>query len=118
MTLKTDYFDGATGLHEKMNDAFDAGSTFVTTNLATLSAALISAAEQGKTTFDVSVTTTFNPGYMRANNGNNLLRKAYFAGIQSGLADNDIYDYECTLALDVSDTTDTKVKFQFDFQTT
>lgn len=118
MTLKTDYFDGATGLHEKMNDAFDAGVAFVVTNTASLSADLISAAEQGKTKFDVSYTTTFNAGWLRANNGDNLLKKAYFAGIQKGLSDSEIYSYECSLALDVSDSVATKVKFQFNFQTT
>jgi hypothetical protein len=118
MTLKTDYFDGATGLHEKMNDAFDAGVAFVVATEASLSTDLISAAEQGKTKFDVSYATTFNAGWLRANNGDNLLRKAYFAGIQKGLADSQIYNYECTLALDVTDSVSTKIKFMFNFQTT
>lgn len=118
MSLKTDYFDGATGLHEKMNDAFDAGELFVTTSTVALSSALINAAEQGQTAFSLSILTSINGTYLRANNGNNLLRKAYFAGIQSGLAASDIYNYECTLVLDVSDTIDTKVKFNFNFQTT
>ena len=42
MSLKTDYFDGATGLQAKCNDAFDAGVTWVTTdNLSAISTALI-----------------------------------------------------------------------------
>lgn len=118
MSLKTDYFDGVTGLHEKMNDAFDAGVAFIVANTADLSNDLISAAEQGKTKFDVSYTTSFNVAWLRANNGDNLLKKAYFAGLQKGLADSQIYSYECSLALDVSDSTSTKVKFQFNFQTT
>ena len=118
MSLKTDYFDGATGLQTKLNDAFDAGSTFVSTNLATISAALIQAAAEGKTKFTVTVATTFQPAYIRANNGENLLRKAYFAGIESGLAAQDIYEYECSLKLNVSDTVTTSVDFNFNFQTT
>lgn len=121
MSLKTDYFDGATGLQAKMNDAFDAGALFVTsTNLATLSAALIDAAAQGKTSFTVSISGTgaLNAAYLRSNNANNLLTKAFFAGIQNGLAAQDIYNYECTLALNVADTVNTGVDFKFNFQTT
>ena len=89
MSLKTDYFDGATGLQTNLNDAFDAGSAFVTTNLSQLSTALINSAAQGQTKFTVSITTSFNPAYLRANKGDNLLLKAYFAGIQNGLNDQD-----------------------------
>lgn len=120
MSLKTDYFDGATGLQQKMNDAFDAGVAYVTANLATLSAALIENAAQGKTSFTVTVTGTgsLNASYLRANNGNNLLLKAFFAGITDGLAAQDVYSYECSLALNVADNVDTKVDFKFNFQTT
>jgi|ERR1051325_374793 hypothetical protein len=120
MSLKTDYFDGATGLQSKLNDAFDAGSTYVTTNLSTLSAALIAAAAQGSTSFTVNIAGTggLNAGYLRANNGNNLLLKAFFAGITDGLAAQEIYNYECSLALNVSDTVNTSVDFKFNFQTT
>lgn len=118
MSLKTDYFDGATGLQSKLNDAFDAGAAFVVTNTSALSAALIASAAQGQTKFTVSITTSFNPSYLRANKGDNLLRKAYFAGIESGLAAQDIYEYECSLALNTSDTVDTKVDFNFNFATT
>ena len=120
MSLKTDYFDGATGLQSKLNDAFDEGVDYVTTNLSTLSAALIDAAAQGKTKFTVTTAGTgaLNAGYLRANNGDNLLLKAFFAGIQDGLAAQDIYNYECVLALNIADSVDTKVDFKFNFQTT
>lgn len=119
MSLKTDYFDGATGLQQKMNDAFDGGASYVTTNLSALSTALVDAAAQGKTTFTVNVpgTGTVNSTYLRANNGNNLLLKAFLAGITSGLAAQDIYSYECTPKLNVSDTLSTSVDFIFTFQT-
>lgn len=119
MSLKTDYFDGATGLQAKCNDAFDAGVTFVTTtNLATISAALIDAAAAGKTKFTVTIITSYNPSILRGNKGENLILKAYLAGIQQGLANQDIYAYECSPALNVADTVDTKIDLNFNFQTT
>jgi hypothetical protein len=119
MSLKTDYFDGATGLQSKCNDAFDAGVTFVATdNLAAISTALINAAANGTTKFTVTLATTYNPGILRGNKGNNLILKAYLAGIQKGLADQEVYNYECTPALNVADSVDTKIDLNFNFQTT
>jgi len=119
MSLKTDFFDGATGLQTKCNDAFDAGVTFVTvTNLAAISAALISAAAAGNTKFTTTLLTTYNPATLRGNKGNNLILKAYLAGVQEGLANQDIYNYECVPALNVSDSVDTKIDLNFNFQTT
>lgn len=119
MSLKTDFFDGATGLQSKCNDAFDAGVTFVTvTNLATISAALIAAAAAGNTKFTTTIVTSYNPATLRGNKGNNLILKAYLAGVQQGLADQDVYSYECTPTLNTSDTVDTKIDLNFNFQTT
>lgn len=119
MSLKTDFFDGATGLHEKCNDAFSAGVTFVTVDsLAVISAALVSAAASGNTKFTVTLTTSYNPSILRGNKGNNLILKAYLAGIKQGLADQQIYDYECVPALNVGDSVDTKIDLNFNFQTT
>lgn len=119
MSLKTDFYDGATGLHEKCNDAFDAGVTFVTVdNLAAISAALISAAASGNTKFTTTLMTTYNPSILRGNKGNNLILKSYLAGIQQGLANQEIYSYECTPSLNVSDSVDTKIDLNFNFQTT
>ncbi len=119
MSLKTDFFDGATGLHEQCNDAFDAGVTFVTvTNLAAIAAALVSNAAAGNTKFTVTLSTTYQPAILRGNKGNNLILKAYLAGIAKGLADQQVYAYECTPALNISDTVDTKIDLNFNFQTT
>lgn len=119
MSLKTDFYDGATGLHEKCNDAFDAGVTFVTvTNIAAISAALISAAAAGNTKFTVSLQTTYNPSILRGNKGNNLILKSYLAGISKGLSDQEVYNYECVPTLNVVDTIDTKIDLAFNFQTT
>jgi hypothetical protein len=119
MSLKTDYFDGATGLHAKCNDAFDAGVTFVTVdNLAAIASALIAAAAAGNTKFTTTLQTTYQPSTLRGNKGNNLILKAYLAGIQQGLANQEVYAYECTPALNVADTVDTKIDLNFNFQTT
>lgn len=119
MSLKTDYFTGATGLQAKCNDAFDAGVNFVVTdNLATISAALINAAAAGNTKFITTLMTTYQPSILRGNKGNNLILKSYLAGIQQGLANQDIYTFECTPTLNVSDSVDTKIDMNFNFQTT
>ena len=119
MSLKTDFFDGATGLQTKCNDAFDAGVLFVTVgNLTAISSAMVAAAAAGNTKFTVSLITTYNTTAMRGNKGNNLILKAYLAGIQQGLANQDVYTYECTPAINIADTTDTKIDLNFNFQTT
>lgn len=119
MSLKTDYFDGATGLQAKTNDAFAAGVTWVTVdNLSAISQALINAAAAGNTKFTTTILTSYNPAILRGNKGNNLILKAYLAGIQQGLADQEIYTYECTPTLNVSDSVDTKIDLNFNFATT
>lgn len=115
MSLKTDYFDGATGLQTQMDNAFAAGAAFVVTNMATLSAALIANAGQGLTKFTVSVVTNDSPVKLRGNVGNNLFLKSYLAGVVDGLAAQQIYDYECSLELNVSDTVTTYIDFNFHF---
>ena len=118
MSLKTDFFDGATGLHSKMNAARDAGTAFVTTNMVALSNALKTNAAQGITAFTVSLTTSDNPTYLRGNSGENFYRKSYFDGIMSGLLAQDLYTYEVTLSLNTTDTVITSVNFIFNFETT
>jgi hypothetical protein len=119
MSLRTDFFDGATGLHTKCNDAFDAGVTFVTVDNATaISNALKDNAASGKTAFIVSLITSYNTAILKGNSGKNLILKAYLAGIEKGLADGDIYNYEVSISLNVTDTLSTKVDLAFNFQTT
>lgn len=119
MSLKTDFYNGATGLQEQCNNAFDAGVSFVTvTNLTAISNALISSAASGTTKFTVTLSTTYMPATLRGNKGNNLILKAYLSGIQKGLADQDIYEYECVPALNTVDNIDTKIDLNFNFQTT
>lgn len=119
MSLKTDYFDGLTGLHQKEQDAFDAGVDFITVdNLAAISAALISNANNGTTQFTVSLITSYQVAALRGNNGKNLILKSYLAGIKKGLSDQGIFDFECSPSLNVSSSVDTKIDLNFNFQTT
>jgi len=119
MSLKTDYFDGATGLHLKEQEAFDAGVTFiVTTNVAAISTALKASAAAGITKFTTTLTTSYQNTYLRGNNGNNLQLKSYLNGISKGLSDQGIFEFECTPSLNISDTLTTKIDLNFDFQTT
>lgn len=118
MSLKTDFFDGLTGLHQKEQDAFDAGVDFVAVdNLTTISDALKAAAEAGKTKFTVTILTSYQPSFLRGNKGDNLILKSYLAGVRKGLADQSIFDFECSPALNVSDNVDTKIDLNFNFQT-
>jgi hypothetical protein len=119
MSLKADFFDGLTGLHQKEQDAFNAGVTFITVdNLATISTALKDAAAAGKTKFVVTLITTYQPAFLRGNKGDNLILKSYLAGNKKGLSDQAIFDFECSPSLNVSDNVETKIDLNFNFQTT
>lgn len=117
MSLRDSYFNGSTGIQQQMDAAFAAGQAFVVSNNATLAAALVSAAAQGQLQFSTTIvgTGSVNAGYLRANNGNNLLLKSFFAGIIDGMALQQIYHYQLSLKLDVSDSVNTNVIFCFNF---
>ena len=110
MTLKTDFYLGATGLHEQMNDVFDQGVDFVTDNLSTLQTALTDNAAKGITNFTATIATAFEPANLRLNG---LHWQHYRAGIVDGLAAEDIYSHEVTIELNTSDTTVTSIDFNF-----
>jgi len=112
MSLKTDYFDGANGFNTKMNDAFVAGQSFVTASLAALTTSLQTNAAKGLKTFTVTLETSFEPANLRLNG---IHQQSYFAGIKHQLGTEEIYDYEITLVLNVSDQTTTSVDFNFAF---
>jgi hypothetical protein len=112
MSLKTDYLDGANGFTMQMADVFDQGKSFVATNVAALTSALQTAASKGQKKFVVTVETTFEPANLRLNG---LHLQTYLAGIQTALADQDIYNYEVTLALNTALTTTTSIDFNFSF---
>ena len=119
MSFRTDYFDGSTGLHQKMKDAFDAGVAFVTVdNAAAITTALQQSAAKGEVQFVVSLVTSYQTSILRGNKGNNYILKSYLDGVQNGLASQDIFDFECKPTLNVSSPTDTKIDLNFNFQTT
>lgn len=112
MSLKTDYLDGSNGFTQQMADVFDQGKSFVAANMSALTSALQLAASKGQKKFVVTVETTFEPANLRLNG---LHLQTYLAGIQAALADQDIYNYEVTLALNTSLTTTTSIDFNFSF---
>jgi len=114
MTLRTDFYDGSTGLQNQLIDAFTNGGTFVTTNLATLTQGLKDNAAMGKTTFTITIATSFKPSALRANG---LLLNAYIDGIVDELLQQNIFSFECTPTLNTSDQLTTSIDFDFTFQT-
>lgn len=112
MSLKTDYLDGVNGFTQQMADVFSQGKTFVATNSGVLTTALQSAASKGQKKFTVTIETTFEPANLRLNG---LHLQTYLAGILSALSDEDIYNYEVSLALNTSLTTTTSIDFNFSF---
>jgi len=112
MSLKTDFFDGATGIHTKMNDVFDAGESFVTSSLAALTTAMTTQAAKGVTTFTTTLVTSQEPANLRLEG---IYLSHYLAGIISQLAVEDVYSHEVSLALNTSDLTTTSIDFNFTF---
>lgn len=112
MTLKTDYFDGATGLNEQMQDVFDEGVAYAVANVAVLSTELIDAASKGLVTFTSTLGVTFEPQSLRLKG---LHQATFFNGIYKGLSDEGIFQNEVTLVLNESDQIDLKIDFNFSF---
>lgn len=102
MSLKTDYFDGSTGLITKVNDSFDLGVAWVTTNLSSISSSLKTYAAKGVGTFTVSISTSDNLSNMMSNNADNMIAKGYLAGVQYGLAAQDLYYFDVVPSLEGS----------------
>lgn len=113
MSLKTDYFDGATGLLTKIDDSFDLGVAWVVANTAAISTALKAKAALGVETFSIgSIATTDNLSNMMANAADNFIAKGYLAGVQKGLADQDLYYFNVAPSL-TGDTTTAYVQLNF-----
>ena len=113
MSLKSDYYDGVTGLLQQCDTAFVSGQSFITSNLTAISDDLKSQASQGITKFTLTYTTTYNPSILRGNKANNLILKSYLAGIQDGLASQAIYDFEVTPSLNVADSVITGIDVNY-----
>lgn len=113
MTLKTDFFEGVNGINTKMDDVFDSGSAWVTTNMAAISAELQANAAKGLKDFTVSIVTTFETDNLRLENG--IHSTTYLSGVTYGLSTEDIYSYECVPELETSDSSIVKVNLVFSF---
>ena len=99
MSLKTDFYDGATGINDKLQDSFNLGVLWLQANLSAISALLLVQAAKGIKDFELSIATTDNLTNMMSNFGDNLIAKAYMAGIQYELANEGIFSFECSLSL-------------------
>ena len=120
MSLKDQFYDGATGLMLKLDAAHDAGVTLVGTGTGVgqwdaIAAGLQANAANGLKTFTVTIPVTYNPSNLRANKGNNLVLKAFLSGVVEALSQQNIYDFECTPTLNTSDTVNTSVDLNFTF---
>lgn len=120
MSLRDQYFAGATGLTQKLQDAHDAGVDLVGTGTGigqwdAITAGLQTNAAAGLKKFTVTIPTTYLPAALRGNKGDNLILKAYLSGITEQLSNQLIYDFECTPTLNTSDTVDTKIDLNFNF---
>ena len=112
MSLRTDYLDGVDGISQKMAAVVAAGTQFVVDNTATLSTKLKESAGRGEDTFTVTLAVAFEPGNLRLK-GKHLA--SFFAGVRAGLAAEDLYDYEYSLALNTSDQINTSIDIKFHF---
>jgi len=88
-----------------------------TGSYSTIQTNLANAAAQGAVKFCIIVqgTGSLNSGYLRHCNGNNLLLKSFFAGIEYAMAGEEIYNYQLSCQLDVTDTVNTNVNLNFNF---
>lgn len=112
MSLKTDYLNGSTGFYEQMDDVYDQGETWVSSNTSNISAALIQNAAKGLRTFTVTLAVTFEPANLRLLGYHWL---SFQAGVVSALAAQQIYDYECSVVLNTSDALATSIDLKFTF---
>ena len=110
MSLRTD-FTGA--LDAKLAEARQAGYDFVkVTNLADITTDMASAAAQGKKSFTLSYTVTYQPQDLRLEGS---LWSAYKTGVIEALASEDIMVNESSVSLNTSDSMTTKVDVSFTF---
>lgn len=120
MSLRAQYFEGATGLTAKMQAAHDAGVALVGSGTGigqwdAITTGLQTNAAAGLKTFTVSIPTTYLPAILQGNDGDNLILKAYLSGITEQLSNQLIYDFECTPSLNDSDPDALKIDLAFNF---
>jgi len=110
MSLRTDY-TGA--LDTKLQEAHDAGVTFIaTTNLVFIGTEIANAAASGLKDFTISLTPTFQPTDLRLE-GN--LWSAYQSGVLGALAVEGIMNNEVGASLDTTDALTLLMDLTFSF---
>ncbi len=112
MSLKTDYLNGSTGFYEQMDDVFDQGEAWVTSNASAISAALIANAAKGLKTFTVTLGVAFEPSNLRLLG---LHWQSFQSGVVAGLAAQQVYEYECSVELNTADSLSTSIDLKFTF---
>lgn len=110
MTLKTSFYEGASGFDTKMATVATAGAAYVVSNNTALTTALQTAAAAGNKSFTVTLAVVFEPANLRLNG---IHQKCFFAGILKQMSTEDIYPHEVSLALNTSDTINTSIDFRF-----
>lgn len=120
MALRDQYYAGATGLTQKLDDAHDAGVALVGTGTGVgqwdaISTGLMTNAAAGLKEFTVTIPTTYLPAALRGNKGDNLILKAFLSGITEQLSVQNIYNFECTPALNTDDSVTTSIDLNFNF---
>lgn len=89
------------------SDATAAGEAY-----SVLASGLEQAAEEGKEIFTIVCQVNHEPTILRMET---RYLDAFFAGVKTGLANEHILEYEFTLEIDLTDTSITKIKFNFTF---
>jgi hypothetical protein len=112
MSLKTTYLDGANGFTQKMTAVFAAGQDLVLNSNSLLESELELNASKGQKKFTVNIQVLFEPDNLRLNG---IHQQTFFAGVSSQLMLEDIYDYEFSLKLNVSDQISTSIDILFKF---
>lgn len=110
MSLRTSY-TGA--LDTKLSEARTNGRDFIlVTNLAFVTTEMTNAANQGKKTFTINLTLSYQPDDLRLNGP---LWDAYKSGIEEAMFSEDVMGADVTVELNTSDTLTTSVDLNFTF---
>lgn len=110
MSLRTD-FTGA--LDSKLQEAYDAGVTFIATdNLASLTTQMATASASGLTTFTINLTPTYQPADLRL--GGNLWF-AFQSGMMGAFGIEGVMSNNVATTLDTTDSITLVIDCTFTF---
>ena len=110
MSLRTGYTGS---MDAKLAQARQAGHDFIAvTNLAQITVDMAASAAQGKRTFTLNYSASFQPDDLRLEGP---LWEAYQSGVSEGLTAEDIMQNEVSVVLNTSDTVSTSIDLVFNF---